>query len=144
MHACVRACVSARSMGHTAWAHLECTLYAANVVLGHCGVGKTGEGADHGAVSALVDVAIACAAYHRGACARPLSRAVVPGPVRVWARPAQSASPFFVTLWVCVRALVWARTHACARAQVAACARATHHACNKGVQRRRGPRAAAV
>lgn len=54
-------------MGHTVWAHLECTLYAANVVLGHSGVGKTGEGADHAAVSTLVDVAIACAAYHRGA-----------------------------------------------------------------------------
>jgi len=56
------------SLGHTAWAHLECTLYAANVVLGHSGVGKSGEGADHAAVSALVDVAIACAAYHRGMC----------------------------------------------------------------------------
>ena len=58
--------MACRAQGTPAWAHLECTLYAANVVLGHCGVGKTGEGADHAALAALVDVAVACAAYHRG------------------------------------------------------------------------------
>lgn len=60
------ASVQGMAPGHTAWTQLECCLYAANVVLGQCGTGKTAGPAETAAVQKLLEVATACAMYHQG------------------------------------------------------------------------------
>jgi hypothetical protein len=51
------------------WTHLECALYAANVILGQTGGSSSVRGsalADPAAVAQLMDVALACVAQHSG------------------------------------------------------------------------------
>lgn len=51
--------------GHTAWVHLECVVYSANVVLGQA---RGQENLEANSVQALVEVAVACVHGQQGEC----------------------------------------------------------------------------